>query len=452
MNPYEFMLPRLNGKELEADLSRYIKLVRKGIAGFILFGGSLPAVREGIKELQRHATLPLIIASDLERGLGQQLEGGTLFPWAMAMGSALRNGIDLKILKRAFSAIALEARYAGINTIFAPVLDINSNPDNPIIATRAFGEDFHIVSNLGSLMVKEFQKQGLVACGKHFPGHGDTAVDSHLSLAVINKDLKILNSFELKPFKAAIRAGVKAIMPGHLIVPSLDPSGRPATLSKKMISFLRKQLGFKGLVITDAMNMTGLSMPENEAAVLALRAGVNILLHPSEPGKMASYLSKKKITSSQNLLRKTRKEFLRIKEAQVPDFETHQELAREIALKAVRTEGEVGRLRDKTVVILADEPERIHVFISFLKDKGKELLINPQGQLPGATLAVVHSTPRGWHPPSAELKANIEKLSQKKPVWLSFGNPYIIYSEKNKILTYSDSEDIQREMAANIIR
>jgi len=455
MNPYEFMLPRLNGEDLEANIGPYIKLVRKGIAGFILFGGRLESVRDGLRELQKKASLPLIIASDLERGLGQQVEGGTVFPWAMAFGSALKNGIEPQILKKAFRAVAREAKWAGINLILAPVLDINSNPANPIIATRSFGEEPGIVSRLGTMMIREIQREGLMACGKHFPGHGDTSMDSHLGLPLIEKDLKELERFELTPFKSAIKVNVKAIMTGHLKAPALDPSGLPATLSKKTNSHLRKKMGFKGLIITDAMNMAGLSMPEEKAAALAFKAGANVLLHPSEPDKMAAYLKRQKIQLRKNLLRKMRKDLLKVKTpVEPPSYKEHAALAREISLKAIRVDGKIGPVKGRAVVILSDEAEKLNPFIREIgktPSKGK-ILINPSGKLPsGDIIAVVHSTPRAWHPPSEGLKENIKRLSAIKPLWLSFGNPYLIYEEKNKILTYSDSEEVQREMGRKLI-
>ncbi|MDP3259689.1 MAG: glycoside hydrolase family 3 N-terminal domain-containing protein, partial [Thermodesulfovibrionales bacterium] len=148
MNFYKFIIARLNGRDIEREFDYYLGLARKGIAGFIIFGGELNTVRRGISELQKEADNRLIIASDLERGLGQHIEGGTIFPPAMAIAKAIQKDSNklqvtsnkLKLLKKIFKAIAVEARHAGINTIFAPVLDINTNPKNPIISTRAFGE------------------------------------------------------------------------------------------------------------------------------------------------------------------------------------------------------------------------------------------------------------------------------------------------------------------------
>ncbi|MDP2277541.1 MAG: glycoside hydrolase family 3 N-terminal domain-containing protein, partial [Nitrospirota bacterium] len=311
MNFYKFIIARLNGRDIEREFDYYLGLARKGIAGFIIFGGELNTVRRGISELQKEADNRLIIASDLERGLGQHIEGGTIFPPAMAIAKAIQNSkfkvqsSKLKILRDVFKTIALEARYAGINTIFAPVLDINTNPKNPIISTRAFGEDPESVSFFGCEMIKTFQSHGITACGKHFPGHGDTETDSHIKLPKIKKDIKSLSKAEIVPFRDAIKAGVKMIMMGHLSVPALDPSGIPVSLSQKAVSYLRKNLGFKGIVITDAMNMGALYPPtsplakggcrgvEEEASLMALNAGVDILLHPTDPDRVVSYLGRK---------------------------------------------------------------------------------------------------------------------------------------------------------------
>jgi beta-glucosidase-like glycosyl hydrolase len=260
-NYYQFMVARLNGAESEEG-PYYRGLVRKGIAGFIIFGGELETIRTYVTKLQAEAEVPLIISSDLERGLGQQLKGGTHFPPAMAMTAALRNsqegggkkgsrrwkpdmhGPGSDLIRKAFGAVAAEARYAGINTIFAPVLDINTNPENPIIAARAFGDDPETVSLLGAEMITVLQEHGIAACGKHFPGHGDTSVDSHIQLPVLKQDLKRLRRSELKPFQKAIEAGVRMIMLGHLSVPALDPAGTPVSLSRKAVQFIRRDMGY----------------------------------------------------------------------------------------------------------------------------------------------------------------------------------------------------------------
>ncbi len=466
-------MPRMEGAQLEKDPSRYADLVDKGVAGFILFGGRLEAVKEGLAELQKRAAIPLIIASDLERGLGQQVEGGTLMPSAMAMGSALRAGIGEDVLRRTFSSLAVQARWAGINMIFAPVLDINSNPQNPIIATRAFGEDAETVSRLGVLMTEEIEKQGVYACGKHYPGHGDTREDSHSAMPVVNKTTQELEEFELRPFRAAIRAGVSAIMTGHLKVPLIDPSGLPATLSGPANGYLRRQMGFKGLIVTDALNMAGTGMKEEQAAALALEAGANILLHPADPDKTAAYLgaSYPDTGADAGLLREKRifSPGALSRLPSPPDFEGDRELARQIALKAIRAEGKIflkqtGRF---CLVILSDNPQALLPFTRALAEMapGIKVIVNPERDFnPGShlkgdffdlLLLAVHSTPEAWKPPTAGLKENIERFflfsaTGFPAVWLSFGNPYIIPHGVDRVLTYSDTPEVQREMAKRI--
>ncbi len=481
MNPYEFMLPRLDGAELEKDPSRFIGLVEKGVSGFILFGGRLDAVRTGIGELQGRAGFPLIIASDLERGLGQQVQGGTVLPSAMAFGSAFINGVGEADIGQAFSFLAAEARWAGINMVLAPVLDINSNPKNPIIATRAFGEEPQTVSRLGVLMARLIERQGIYACGKHFPGHGDTHLDSHLEMPVIEKTFEALEQFELKPFRAVISAGISAIMTGHLKLPLEDPSGLPATLSRRALGYLRRQMGFDDLIITDALNMAGAAgesgLREGQLAELALRAGADILLHPVEPEQTARYLLKNLLTgaagpveaemaSAIRRLREKREALARMMpEPAAPDFMGNQRLAREMAIRAIRVAGEEKPFAlDATrllVVVLSDNPERLAPFIRELGDRAPfiKILCNPEPGMAdegfqtagladnGRLLVVAHSTPEAWKPPSERLKEGIRRFSALRPAWLSFGNPYIIHEEREKVLTYSDTPELQREMA-----
>ncbi len=457
----------MDGDQLEKDLSRYAALVDKGAAGFILFGGRLETVRAGLKELQKRAAMPLIIASDLERGLGQQVAGGTLMPSAMAIGSAYEAGIGEEAIRRAFSCMAAQARWAGINMIFAPVLDINSNPENPIIATRAFGETPETVSRLGVLMTEEIEKQGVYACGKHYPGHGDTHEDSHSHMPVVEKTFESLEQFELKPFRAAIRAGIPAVMTGHLKLPLIDPSGLPATLSKPVIDYLRQQLGFKGLIVTDALNMAGTGMREEQAACQALEAGANILLHPLDPDKTAGYLSGKEADvrplRGKNLLREKREALSSLIPASLPDFEADGEIARQIALKAIRADGKVRELetRGLSVIVLSDNPQALLPFTEALAESaaGIKIYMNPdKNTRPGGNLLIaVHSTPEAWKPPTPALKENIERFSAMDALWLSFGNPYIIprwpahkFTNRVVLLTYSDTPEIQREMAKRI--
>jgi beta-glucosidase-like glycosyl hydrolase/CubicO group peptidase (beta-lactamase class C family) len=234
-------------------------------------------------QLQSRAKLPLLIGADFERGTAMRLDEGTSFPTAMALAAA-GNPRDAYEMGR---ITALEARAVGVHWIYAPDADVNSNPANPIINTRSFGEDPARVAEFVAAYVRGVEENGALATAKHFPGHGDTATDSHLDLPLIHADRARLESMELVPFRASIRAGTSTIMTGHLAVPALEPDPNvPATLSPRILTdLLRKELQFEGLVVTDALNMGGITVryPPGEAAVRAILAGADGLLFSPVP-------------------------------------------------------------------------------------------------------------------------------------------------------------------------
>ena len=237
-----------------------------------------------INQLQRESRLPLIFSADFERGVSMRLNGSTVFPHAMAFGATGNTDYAKK-----FGAItAQEARAVGVEWNFFPDADVNSNPANPIINTRSFGEDPQEVSKMVVAYIEGAKANGMLTTAKHFPGHGDTATDSHLGLARVTGDRQRLNSVELPPFEAAIKAGVDSIMVAHVTVPSLEPDpNRVATTSPAIVTgLLKQQLGFKGLVITDALDMGGLTrLYQNDigrAAVEAFKAGNDMLLIPAD--------------------------------------------------------------------------------------------------------------------------------------------------------------------------
>jgi beta-N-acetylhexosaminidase len=234
-------------------------------------------------QLQTQSKLPLLIGADFERGSAMRLDEGTSFPTQMAIAA----GGEPRDAYTMGKITALEARQAGVHWIYAPVADVNNNPGNPIINTRSFGEDPARVSEFVSAYVRGVEENGGLATAKHFPGHGDTAADSHIDLPVIHADRQRLESLEFVPFRAAIAAGVSSIMTGHLNVPALEPdSNTPATLSSHILTeVLRKDLGFQGLVVTDAMDMGGITVrfAPGEAAVRAVLAGADCLLMPPVP-------------------------------------------------------------------------------------------------------------------------------------------------------------------------
>src|SRR5229473_592289 len=234
-------------------------------------------------QLQSKSKLPLLIGADFERGSAMRLDEGTSFPTQMAIAA----GGDPRDAYTMGKITALEARQAGVHWIYAPVADVNNNPGNPIINTRSFGEDSARVAEFVAEFVRGVEENGGLATAKHFPGHGDTASDSHLDLPVIRADRARLERLELVPFRAAMDAGASSVMTGHLSVPALEPDAdTPATLSPRILTdLLRKELGFQGLIVTDAMDMGGITSRNapGEAAVRAVAAGADAVLMPPVP-------------------------------------------------------------------------------------------------------------------------------------------------------------------------
>src|SRR6202140_5189543 len=233
-----------------------------------------------INTLQRHAKVPLLVAADFERGTSMRVEEGASFPYEMSVAATGRPEDAYTMGK----ITALEARAVGVPWIFSPVADVNSNPQNPIINTRLFGEDPERVSQFVAAFVRGVEENGGIATAKHFPGHGETSIDSHLDLPTVSSDRAHLERVELAPFRAAIAAGVSTIMTGHLAVPALEPDPDvPATMSPRITTdLLRGQMGFEGLVVTDALDMGGVTVryPPGEVAVRSILAGADVLLVP----------------------------------------------------------------------------------------------------------------------------------------------------------------------------
>ncbi|GGB59199.1 beta-N-acetylhexosaminidase [Lentibacillus populi] len=223
--------------------------------------------------------IPLFVSTDQEGGIVQRVTSpGTVFSGNMALGATQSE----EYAAQTASILGTELSSLGINMNFAPVLDVNMNPENPVIGVRSFGEDPDLVSRLGIAQITAYQDENVIASAKHFPGHGDTAVDSHTGLPIIDHDLETLHEIDLKPFKAAIDAGIDSIMTAHIVVPALDDSGLPATLSKPILTdLLREEMGYDGLIITDSLGMSGANVyPPDQVPVEAFKAGADILLNP----------------------------------------------------------------------------------------------------------------------------------------------------------------------------
>lgn len=258
-----------------------------GVGGVILLGGSAGELALRSQLLQTWAKIPLLIAADIEEGVGQRFSGATWFPPPMAISAIARQDPNLAqyYAEQMGVITAQEALAIGINWILAPTVDVNNNRDNPVINVRAFGETPNTVSQLATAFIKGAEAYPVLTTAKHFPGHGDTTTDSHLDLPVLPHSPARLAAIELPPFEAAIAAGVDAVMSAHLLIPSSDAE-RPATLSKRILTQqLRQQLGFEKLIVTDALVMGAITnrYGANVAPVLAVEAGADILMMPADP-------------------------------------------------------------------------------------------------------------------------------------------------------------------------
>lgn len=270
---------------------RIAEALEFGAGGFIFFGGTADAVRSLTERVRRDAGRPLLFAADLERGAGQQVAGLAELPPPLALASLG----EPAVIRGAGLLTAVEAQGVGINWVFAPVADLDLEPDNPIVQSRSFGADPARVAECVAAWVAGCEGGGALACAKHFPGHGRTQRDSHDELPTVTAPAAALRAADLVPFRAAIEAGVSSIMTAHVAYPSLDPSGTPATLSAPILRILREELGFSGLIVTDALMMEGSRAgrrPE-DAALDALRAGVDLLLYPDTPVAVAEALSRR---------------------------------------------------------------------------------------------------------------------------------------------------------------
>ncbi|MEX2234580.1 MAG: glycoside hydrolase family 3 N-terminal domain-containing protein [Cyclobacteriaceae bacterium] len=254
-----------------------LKMIREQkVGGLIFFQGGPGRQVSQINEYQAASKVPLLISMDAEWGLGMRLDSTISYPFQMTLGAIRDNDLIYQMGK----TVAQQLKRTGVHVNLAPVVDVNNNPDNPVINYRSFGENKHLVAEKGIAFMKGMQDQNILTTAKHFPGHGDTGTDSHYALPLINHSRERLDSLELFPFREMIQAGVGGIMVAHLNIPALDASGRPSTLSSAIITdLLKKELGFQGLIVTDAMNMRGVT-GSNPAGVVdkdAILAGNEML-------------------------------------------------------------------------------------------------------------------------------------------------------------------------------
>jgi beta-N-acetylhexosaminidase len=280
--------------ENSAEWTRISNLVtQEHVGGFIVSVGAPMDIAAKINDLQRLSHLPLLVSADLETGVGFRARGGYFLPNAIDLGGATNFPLQMALGAAQDTALAYElgrvtareARALGIHIAYGPVLDVNNNPANPVIGARSISEDPHVTARMGAAIVRGLQENGMLATGKHFPGHGDTETNSHLALSSVTASRARLDSVELLPFRAAINAGVGAMMTFHGYLPALDSAQIPATLSPKVMSaLLRDEMKFDGLLVTDAMDMGGVvnNFGGLEASKRAIVAGADLLLMPSD--------------------------------------------------------------------------------------------------------------------------------------------------------------------------
>lgn len=476
------------------DISKRL-IETRGIGGIFLGTDCLEEPRQVHRlttELQRAALgtrlgIPLFISADFVAGAGCKLRRGAVhFP----KNRALAVSGDEALAYESGRITAEESLAMGVNFNYSPVVDINNNPDNPVIGTHSFGEDKELVSLLGSAVIRGYQDHGLIATAKHFPGHGDTHVDSHEDLPVLPFGRQRLEAFEFAPFRRAIESGVEAVMVGHIAAPALDPSGMPASLSPAIITgILRRQLGFGGLVVTDGLSMKGVTnrFSMEEACVRAVAAGADILLATVPDGETALSLidavlnavrggdiEERRIDeSAERILAVKRKYGLLPETFALRPFDpaaTGRESDRAVSLAAARKAvtpvhgmkplAEDGRLPGAVTLIRDAQAAR---FADLLRSKGVlagETVVDAETGLPGAIAGTDVSetvlVAAGGSKPMRKdvLRACREALAQRpKSAWVHFGSPYDADALQGvpMLLLYDTAADLQQAAAEYIL-
>ena len=494
------------GDSTFAEVRRWIE--RDHIGGVSMSLGTPIEVAAKINNMQRLSRVPLMTSADLEPGLGR-LEGGvfthylleaggaTVFPSAMAIAATGRDEDAYDVAK----IIAEEARAVGIQINFSPVVDVNNNPSNPVINTRSFGEDPQRVARLSAQFVKGTQDGGAISTAKHFPGHGDTDVDSHVGLPIVSANWTRLDTLELVPFRAAIKAGAGMVMTAHIALPAVEgDSTTPATLAPRIITgVLRDSLSFRGVAITDAMTMEGVGKGYSveESSVLAVKAGADIILKPSDPTKaidavMAAVergeISKARIDSAaRHVLELKARDgvaFMPLVDLdalrEVVGSPAHREKANDIARRAVtllRDEKSLLPLAGRRVAVVQYMPETElragKIFGNEIKAAfpgARVIKISPATsatdldsvtrQVAGADRVVVAAYVRriegeGRPAVPAHIAKWIDDLSkQEKVVAVALGNPYLIRqfpSAGTYLVTYGVGDALERAAAGVVL-
>ena len=496
----QIIFPAISSRFYNEDDTTFQKIIHLvndvKVGGFIVYQNEVYAQAFLLNKLQQLAKYPLLISADYENGVSFRTKGGTIFPTNMALGAAN----DTVLTHKMGEIIAKESREAGVFYNFAPVLDVNNNPQNPIINVRSFGENSSSVIKLGNALVSGMQANRLLATGKHFPGHGNTSVDSHKDLPIISGSRSELFRLELKPFIEEIKNGIMSIMVGHLAVPAFDSDTVPATLSKKIVTdLLKKELGFKGLIVTDALNMRAISnsFTTAEASVAAFNAGCDILLYPANADEAASAIIEAVQTgviSEQRLDESVRKILLAKKWSGLVDnrnvsidklssilnISEHQSVANKLAEEAITL------VKDEQHLIpLSSNAKKKILHLTLIEERrttfGEEFNLILEKQIKNLSTIVLtnRSTKREFRDgikaaqkadavilstytrirlssgkiglTDAQIKFVTQLNTLKKPiVWLSHGSPYVLSSfpkMKTFLCSYGDSEILEEALA-----
>lgn len=509
----QLIVPWIGGEYLAVDSDAHDRLrewvQEYGVGGFVVSIGPPLEIAAKLNVLQRLADVPLLIAADMESGPGMRLRGGVVLPYGWDMGGgtrfpplmALGAVGDERLAYEVGRITAIEARAVGVHMVYAPVVDVNNNPANPIINTRSYGEDPALVSRLAAAHIRGLQEHGLLATAKHFPGHGDTGVDSHIDLPVITVDKERADAVELVPYRAAIEAGVAAVMSAHIAFPALTGDSVPATLSPRLLTgLLREELGFRGLVVTDALDMGGIvrRYGNGEAAVRALQAGADVLLMPPDIGAAVDAVERavgrgdltveridrsvRKVLAAKAALglhRERTVDLDRIPE--VVGGRAHAALAEEIAARSITAARDrdrllpidPGRVRRILSIVYTDDydplagrafhaelAERLAgVEVEVVRLDGRtrpEVLDSLLATAAAADLALVSTFLRvaAWRGEAAvaePVAAFVERLAAQRPtVVTAFGNPYVVKrfpGAGTHVLAWGQEEVTQRAAA-----
>ena len=425
----------------KSERTKIEQALAAGVGGFILFGGTRAAVTALTSALRDTAGRPLLLASDFERGPGQQVRGLTELPPPAALGYLN----DLDATYACGQITGVEARAVGLNWIFAPVCDLDIEPKNPIVQTRSFGADPTLVGSHAAAWIKGCQEHGVMACAKHYPGHGRTTTDSHEGLPIVEALGADVQGTDVAPFKAAVDAAVGSVMPAFVAYPRWDASGAAATFSPIILGHLREALGFRGLIVTDAFIMGGATAaaPEGSAAATAIAAGCDMLLYPTDWAGVVRSLETVPADRAETALARYQDAIGRWgdpgawprRRATLDDVELteHQKFADQLADRAVHlVRGERPQLGKTLAVSIVDDdvggpytiPPR-NVFHAALRERGVRVT-SPQSPTPSPQIILVYAEPRSWKGRAdlgPQSLATLERLVPSASLVVLFAHP-----------------------------